>query len=1225
MKKSSQCIACAHSQILRSWITLFILFFSCFCFAQADTWQQQPGGGGIAGTAGFSIGSKGYIAGANFWEFDPSTNTWTQKADYGGGGEIGFSIGTKGYILNGGSTDFWEYDPATNVWSKKADFAGAVRWKAVGFSIGNKGYVGTGTDGSFGFVGIKKDFWEFDPATNTWAQKADFSGTARESAIGFSIGNKGYIGTGASSAVDFKNDFWEFDPATNTWTQKADFGGTPRSNAVGFSVKKRGYIGTGFFRQVFGGLYQNIQLLSDFWEYDPYTNTWSQKASLSGSGRFSANGFSIGSYGYLGFGSIDGGGRSQASKDECTFCPVRTYDWWKYTPTPENENSITTTIASTTLSPGSSVGVKFLPAGSFNENSFFTAQLSDPTGDFATSVSIGNQRGYGSGIIKAIIPANTIQGNTYRIRVVSSDPDFTGTENGKDLTIIKPQPNTWVQKADFSGKARDGGTAFSIGNKGYFGIGMSDPGFPYDLYFHNDFWEYDPSIDAWTQKADFAGGARYNAVGFSIGNKGYVGTGNNRNYGEFGIKKDFWEYDPATNTWTQKADFGGAARYQATGFSIGSKGYIGTGWTDSGQTNDFWEYNPVINTWTQKADFGGTARELATGFSIGSKGYIGNGFVPQNDFWEYDPETNTWTQKADFGGGMRYKATGFSIGSKGYIGTGNNSSGDNSSLLNDFWEYNPSTNTWTKKADFGGVPRALATGFSIGSKGYIGVGNSDWSGFSLKNDWWEYTPTPENENSITTTIASTTLCTGSPVEINFLPIGSFNENSFFTAQLSDPSGNFAKAVSIGKLSGFGTGIIKAIIPFNTIPGNTYRIRVVSNNPTFAGSNNGANITINQGPVLTSTITAPAICNNTVFEYTASAIPAGTYFSWSRPVVAGIANPAANSTVENTAGTINEKLINTRTAPVIVGYNYLLNNNGCTNIPYKVTVTVKPSPLVKTKNITVYLNENGVVTITPKQVDNGSVSYCGSLSYSLDKLSFNCSNTGVNKVKLTVKDCVDNASTGNACVTVKDNMAPVITDANACPAILWPPNHSMRNVNVNYSVKDNCCVASTAITVTSNEPPVNNETDWIVVDKHHLQLRADRTGNCTGRVYTITISAKDVSGNSSTKVVTVTVPPNKYSAKAGAAIVGFDAAANGLSVQAMPNPSQHYFTLITKSNSNAPIAVSVTDAAGKLIEVRNNVAVKGRLELGNRYRPGTYYVQVIQGNNKATVMLVKQGN
>ena len=90
--------------------------------------------------------------------------------------------------------------------------------------------------------------------------------------------------------------------------------------------------------------------------------------------------------------------------------------------------------------------------------------------------------------------------------------------------------------------------------------------------------------------------------------------------------KDFWEYDPAANTWTQKADFGGGTRSQAVGFSIGNKGYIGTGKEDWAYKRDFWEYDPATDTWTQKADFGGTARCDAVGFSIGNKGYLGTGF-----------------------------------------------------------------------------------------------------------------------------------------------------------------------------------------------------------------------------------------------------------------------------------------------------------------------------------------------------------------------------------------------------------------------------------------------------------------------------------------------------------------------------------------------------------------------------------------------------------------------
>ena len=69
------------------------------------------------------------------------------------------------------------------------------------------------------------------------------------------------------------------------------------------------------------------------------------------------------------------------------------------------------------------------------------------------------------------------------------------------------------------------------------------------------------------RKADCGGGPRGSASSFTIGSKGYVGIGGNN-----GIeKKDFWEFDPVGNTWTQKADFGGTAREQATQFAIGIK------------------------------------------------------------------------------------------------------------------------------------------------------------------------------------------------------------------------------------------------------------------------------------------------------------------------------------------------------------------------------------------------------------------------------------------------------------------------------------------------------------------------------------------------------------------------------------------------------------------------------------------------------------------------------
>jgi len=279
---------------------------------------------------------------------------------------------------------------------------------------------------------------------------------------------------------------------------------------------------------------------------------------------------------------------------------------------------------------------------------------------------------------------------------------------------------TWTQKADFGGKARNSAVGFSIGGKGYTGTG-------YDGSYCKDFWEYDPAQNTWTQKADFGGMARNSAVGFSIGSRGYIGTGYDGSY-----YKDFWEYDPALNTWTQKADFGGKIRKAAVGFSIGSRGYIGTGY-DGSYHKDFWEYDPALNTWTQKADFGGAARDSAVGFSIGSRGYAGTGSSGSycKDFWEYDPVKNIWKQKADFGGAARSSAVGFSTNNKGYIGTGYDGS-----YYKDFWEYDSVKNIWERKADFGGTARYGAVGFLVGTKKYIGTGYDT----ALVRDFWAFDP-----------------------------------------------------------------------------------------------------------------------------------------------------------------------------------------------------------------------------------------------------------------------------------------------------------------------------------------------------------------------------------------------------------------------------------------------------------------------------------------------------
>lgn len=161
------------------------------------------------------------------------------------------------------------YSKAQGNWTQKAACPGLSRHSAVAFTIGNKGYLGTGL---CYMTAILEDFWEYDPANNTWTQKANFGGGKRFEAVGFSIGNYGYVGTGeTNNAAYLFNDFWKYDPSTNTWVQVANFGGVKRKQAVGFAIGGKGYVGTGT-----NGYY----MYGDFWEYNPATDTWQQVANF---------------------------------------------------------------------------------------------------------------------------------------------------------------------------------------------------------------------------------------------------------------------------------------------------------------------------------------------------------------------------------------------------------------------------------------------------------------------------------------------------------------------------------------------------------------------------------------------------------------------------------------------------------------------------------------------------------------------------------------------------------------------------------------------------------------------------------------------------------------------------------------------------------------------------------------------------------------------------------
>jgi len=81
-------------------------------------------------------------------------------------------------------------------------------------------------------------------------------------------------------------------------------------------------------------------------------------------------------------------------------------------------------------------------------------------------------------------------------------------------------------------------------------------------------------------------------------------------------------------------------------------------------------------------------------------------------------------------------------------------------------------------------------------------------------------------------------------------------------------------------------------------------------------------------------------------------------------------------------------------------------------------------------------------------------------------------------------------------------------------------------------------------------------------------------------------------------------------------------AEKLSVKASPNPSFGYFTLEVQTASSAPVSLIVTDATGRIVETKT-VSANRNLQLGSSYRPGVYYAQLVQNDQKVVVKLLKQ--
>jgi N-acetylneuraminic acid mutarotase len=240
---------------------------------------------------------------------------------------------------------------------------------------------------------------------------------------------------------------------------------------------------------------------------------------------------------------------------------------------------------------------------------------------------------------------------------------------------------------------------------------------------------YDPVTDTWTSKANMpmirAGGTSSTVNGriYYMGGRPTLKGAN---------ISSVIEYDAATDTWTTEADTMPTPRswLSSSGSVVDGKVYaIGGALTYQGAPlSTVEEYDPATDTWTRKADMP-TARICVSTSVVNGKIYAIGG-SPGSPWYrglttveEYDPATDTWIRKADMPTGRTYFSTSV-VNGKIYAIGGLTTGSNHFSLVE---EYNPAMDTWRRVADDmptarSGLATSVVNGKIYAIGGWVGSG-----------------------------------------------------------------------------------------------------------------------------------------------------------------------------------------------------------------------------------------------------------------------------------------------------------------------------------------------------------------------------------------------------------------------------------------------------------------------------------------------------------------------
>ncbi|MFB6342896.1 hypothetical protein ACE1ET_14305 [Saccharicrinis sp. FJH62] len=254
-----------------------------------------------------------------------------------------------------------------------------------------------------------------------------------------------------------------------------------------------------------------------------------------------------------------------------------------------------------------------------------------------------------------------------------------------------------------------------IGYNNVFAVSNSQ--YAFILMTSKEFYSFDPFSETFTKVRDYPGNTLYKAASFIIDNEIYI-----INKGS----QDFYKYDISKNTWTKLASLPFIPEdNNFVAFVINDAGYYLS-------NNSFYKYDPYSENWIKKTNVPSTL-DIQNSEVMNKNAYI---FTNSKSILKYSQEDDNWQVETNYPGDLNQDIVSFATDKSLYYGLSYSDIITEKQASSEFWQYSLESKKWRIVQSLPYIhSKDHVFSFSVRNYGYLGYATSYNYGNREYNIW----------------------------------------------------------------------------------------------------------------------------------------------------------------------------------------------------------------------------------------------------------------------------------------------------------------------------------------------------------------------------------------------------------------------------------------------------------------------------------------------------------